>query len=217
MPRRAYTYHYLYKTTNLINEKFYVGMHSTDNLEDGYLGSGKYLRNSINKYGRDNFKHEILEFFKNRKDLVFKEENYVNANFIKDPLCMNIKKGGIGGLVDAQHFINWNGGTGQLGRNKQKWLYENDPIFKKKKNDISIKNLSGRTWNDNCPSGAFKGKKHTSETKFKMRKKASERIGEKNSQFGTCWIRKFGANKKIKKDDLAFYLLNGWIKGRKIG
>ena len=44
MPRRSKTYHYIYRTTCLVTGKFYVGMHSTDNLDDGYLGPGKILR-----------------------------------------------------------------------------------------------------------------------------------------------------------------------------
>lgn len=39
--------------------------------------------------------------------------------------------------------------------------------------------------------------------------------GENNSQFGTCWITKDEINKKIKKEDLETYLLDGWLKGRK--
>jgi len=86
--------HYLYKTINMINEKFYVGMHSTDDLNDGYLGSGKYLRRSINKYGKENFKIEFLEFFNNRNDLIERERDFVSTNFIKDSLCMNLRTGG---------------------------------------------------------------------------------------------------------------------------
>jgi group I intron endonuclease len=97
MPRRPKKYHYLYKTTNTINQKFYIGMHSTDNLDDQYLGSGKYLRNSIKKYGRDKFKIEFLEFFESRKSLIEREEFIVNSDFIKDPLCMNLRTGGTGG------------------------------------------------------------------------------------------------------------------------
>ena len=54
--------HYLiYKTTNLLNGKIYVGQHRTSNLDDGYLGSGTKLLNSVKKYGRKNFKVDVLE------------------------------------------------------------------------------------------------------------------------------------------------------------
>ena len=43
--------HYNYITTNKINGKRYVGMHSTDNIDDKYLGSGQLLIKAINKYG----------------------------------------------------------------------------------------------------------------------------------------------------------------------
>ena len=46
--------------------------------------------------------------------------------------------------------------------------------------------------------------------------KKSKNVGQKNSQYGTCWITKLGKNKKIKKDLLEFYLNQGWIQGRKI-
>lgn len=40
--------------------------------------------------------------------------------------------------------------------------------------------------------------------------------GEKNSQYGTCWIHNNKENKKIKKEELENYINIGWIKGRKI-
>lgn len=53
--------HYLvYQTTNLLNGKIYIGQHQTDNLNDGYIGSGVELNLDIEKFGRDNFKREII-------------------------------------------------------------------------------------------------------------------------------------------------------------
>ncbi len=69
MPRKHYQYHYIYKTTNILNDKFYIGMHSTNDLNDGYQGSGKRLRYSINKHGRKAHTTEILEFLPDRESL----------------------------------------------------------------------------------------------------------------------------------------------------
>ena len=57
-------YHYIYKTTCKLTNRYYYGMHSTDNLEDGYKGSGTRLKYSINKHGLENHCCEKLEFFK---------------------------------------------------------------------------------------------------------------------------------------------------------
>ena len=62
-------YHYFYKTTCLITNRYYYGMHSTDNLDDNYIGSGMRLWHSINKYGRENHICEKLEFFDTREKL----------------------------------------------------------------------------------------------------------------------------------------------------
>jgi hypothetical protein len=44
-------FHTVYRTTNLVNGKFYIGVHKTDDPNDGYLGSGKLIGRAFQKYG----------------------------------------------------------------------------------------------------------------------------------------------------------------------
>ena len=55
-------YYYFYKITNNINGKYYYGVHSTTNINDDYMGSGKYLHRAYNKYGQSNFTKEIIKY-----------------------------------------------------------------------------------------------------------------------------------------------------------
>lgn len=69
------TFNFVYITTNLINGKQYIGDHSTNNLDDHYLGGGVYLNRSIKKYGKENFKREILEQFGTKKEAFDAQKN----------------------------------------------------------------------------------------------------------------------------------------------
>jgi len=90
-------FHIIYKTTNLINGKIYIGAHSTSVLNDGYLGSGKYLKRAIKKYGIENFKREILHLFNTKEEMFSKEREIVTVDFIEENNTYNLKIGGSGG------------------------------------------------------------------------------------------------------------------------
>jgi hypothetical protein len=90
-------YHYIYKTTCIITDRFYIGIHSTNNINDSYIGSGKILQHSIKKYGKEKHIFEILEYFDNRTQLSIREKELVNENLLKNNNCMNIVLGGGGG------------------------------------------------------------------------------------------------------------------------
>ena len=64
--------HFTYQTKNMLNEKNYVGIHSTKNLNDGYLGSGIALQKAIRKYGKENFTMIPLAFFDSRNEALEK-------------------------------------------------------------------------------------------------------------------------------------------------
>lgn len=87
-------YHYIYKTTNLVNGKYYIGVHSTDNIDDGYLGSGTALQSAVQKHGQENFVREILEFVDTAEEKWLAEIRYVTLEVVKDPNSYNQAAGG---------------------------------------------------------------------------------------------------------------------------
>jgi len=87
-------YHFIYKTTCIITGRWYIGMHSTDDLGDGYLGSGKQLWNSIQKHGKKAHICEVLEFCENRILLRERERMIVSSDVVCHEDCMNLVEGG---------------------------------------------------------------------------------------------------------------------------
>ena len=194
-------YHFIYKTTNLLNNKYYVGMHSTSNLKDGYLGSGKRLRYSIRKYGESNFKLEILEFFSTREELIKRERELVNEDLIKDFNCLNLKPGGSGGWCNLDHQKR-----ATKGANKRRLELLVINLEFKQKYSQKCRERNIKQYEEGTRKRDFQydwtGKKHKPESIQKMKKvKEGHGKGETNSQFGTMWITDGSKNKKIKKED----------------
>ncbi len=98
-------YYYLYKITNKINGKIYIGVHKAKKINDGYMGSGKVIRSAIEKHGVENFEKEILEFFDDRTSMYDREKEVVNAEFLMREDTYNLRRGGTGGF----DFINETG------------------------------------------------------------------------------------------------------------
>jgi len=213
-------YHFIYKTTCEVNGKYYYGMHSTDDLNDGYVGSGTRLWHSIKKHGQENFKLEILEFCENREVLKRREAELITEEVLKDPSCMNLKIGGEGGFT-REATIKSN--TSELGLKKCR---KGGIASIKKNKDKLVKRLTEnnfKRWSSSREEMltyqrkaiAKAASKESSAKRKETLAKIEHQQGNKNSQFGTCWIfHELVGNKKCKRDLLPEYLEQGWMKGR---
>lgn len=87
----------IYKTTNLINGKIYIGKDVKN--KKSYLGSGTILKKAIEKHGKENFLKEIIEYCKNNDELCKREIYWIKKlNSTNKNIGYNISKGGNGGV-----------------------------------------------------------------------------------------------------------------------
>ena len=248
----------VYQITNKLNNKIYIGVHITENIKDKYMGSGSNIKKAIKEFGIENFEKIVLFNFNNKDEMLEKEKELVNDEFIKNGDTYNIILGGGFNTENIVVVKDKYGNNQSVHKTDPRYLSgelmcinnclinvkdENNNIFKININDdrflsgelVSINKgtLNVKDRNNNIIqvsvddpryiSGEllpiWTGRKHTEETKRKIGEKNSlHQKGEKNSQFDTCWIYNLNIkeSKKIKKSELDEWLLNEWLKGRKI-
>ena len=255
-------YHYFYEIRNNINGHFYYGIHSTDDFDDGYMGSGKRLNYAYKKYGIENFTKTILKEFDTREEAAAYEAEIVTETLVKDDNCYNCTLGGdmvalnIGKVVCLDKETNeWitipqeeyyknkdkysmpnTGYVYCLNKNGESILVTQEEYKKGKEqglyttastNKISVKDKYGKRFlvdktDPRYISGElvnfWQDRKHTEQSKEKMRKAhIGKHVGEKNQNYGKCWITKDEMNKSIPKKDLEKWIAEGWVKGRYAG
>ena len=94
--------HFVYKTIYK-NGRYYIGRHSTENIDDGYLGSGKWIQGIKNK---NNLSREIIAWAEDTESLLILEDKHIEEHF-DDPLNMNILKSSRGFPAGEEHpFFN---------------------------------------------------------------------------------------------------------------
>lgn len=146
-------YNYIYKITNLTNGKIYIGKHSTDNLDDGYFGSGKLIKQSIQKRGIENFKKEYLVFTDNEERLNWFERYYIKKyKTYNSSNGYNLTKGGDGTLGMTSP------NKGKFGR--LKGIKRSEETKKRISESLKGKTKGRIPWN--------KGISHSDETKKKI-------------------------------------------------
>lgn len=117
--------HTLYKTTNIKNGKFYIGVHTTndvgfgtDSWIDPYVGSGKLVLRVLKRYGRSIFDVEVIAYFDNEDFAYDAERDLVTEELVKSRKCYNTVLGGgkppiitseIARVAQANRKLNGNG------------------------------------------------------------------------------------------------------------
>lgn len=201
--------YYLYQITNLINNKIYVGVHRTENLDDGYMGSGKHLKASQEKYGIENFRKDILEYFESSDAMFLREAEIVTPDFLQRPDVYNLRVGGFGGFdhinSNAEKFLE----AKHRGWATRQQLYmkkfRENPEFASAMRELAREHM--------LESGK---KSHTPEANAKRQesyKDIQHQQGSKNSQYGKMWITDETESRSVSKNET---IPEGWRKGRVI-
>jgi hypothetical protein len=164
-------YYILYQTTNLINNKIYIGIHKTSDLDDGYLGSGTLLKKSIEKHGRANFIRTIISYVDTYEDLITLERQIVNEEFVLRRDTYNLELGGRGGKI---------------------WTPElRDKMSKTKK--ASYGNNEYTVWNKGLKTGPWTEERKTS--------RKGINVGENNPMYGKACHYKMSSDEKQRWAD----------------
>ena len=150
--------HTVYKTVNILDGKYYIGKHSTSDINDDYLGSGIYLENAIKQHGRKFFKKVVLFVFDNEKAAYDKEAEIVNSDFVKS-------------------HDNYNSHVGGTGIAQSVRLFHDRPEYRQKRSDI-MRGIPKTEEHKQKISNSHKGKlghKHSEETKKQIRRTNSRK------------------------------------------
>jgi group I intron endonuclease len=202
----------VYLTINLINNKKYVGSHCTDNLNDNYLGSGKILHIAIRKYGKKNFKKQILKECESAEESRNLEEFYINQYNTLTPNGYNISITGGSGISGK----SWGNHTEKTKKHLSESLSgEKNGFYGKKHTEETKKKIGDKNRNKkHSPETiekmklAHRGQKLTEEHKRKI---SESRKGEKNPMYGKpSPMRGKKHTKETKKK------ISNTLKGRKL-
>ena len=213
----------VYKTTNKINGKIYIGCHKTENLDDGYMGSGIMLKRAIAKHGLENFVKEILHVFATPEEMFETEKMLV----VMGPSSYNLKEGGSGGfdyinrkllggrqLLGQREFMRrWQDPEYRKEISRQRKIRCSSPEYKRRCSERQLAR-SKRERELGIVRQPFIGKRHSPETKKKIGAATSRaQSGSGNSQYGMMWITNGRESARIRKTDS---IPEGFRRGRVI-
>lgn len=166
----------IYKTTNQVNGKIYIGQDKYNN--PNYLGSGKILHLAFQKYGIENFKKEIIEKCESIEKLNEQEKYWINYyNSTDRKIGYNIALGGQGGDTISNHP-----NKEEIKKRHSNWMKENNPTIGRKKDEDEIERWKnsyvGKYLGKNNPNYGKKRNEETKELQSKIRKEWHSNLSE---------------------------------------
>lgn len=187
-------FYYVYQITNLVNAKIYVGVHKSKSLNDGYMGSGKIIKNAIEKYGISNFKKDILEFFETSEAMYAKEKEIVTDEFLLREDTYNLRRGGTGGfdyIISTNNHISVHN-KGKIQSREQIEKRINTTKRRYESGDLDhIKNASRHRMLINNPMASEIARKAVSEANTGVAKSEEHKKNISNSMIGKNKGKKF--------------------------
>jgi len=197
-------YYGIYKITNKVNGKMYIGQHTTDDLDDGYMGSGDIMKKALKKYGKEAFAKEWLEFAENAEDLNYLERMYVDEEWLARPDVYNLALGGSKpSLTDSIRK--------KISATMRKHLStkENHPMYGK---HLSKEQKEKQRVSHLGQPSPMKGKHLSEETRRKLSEKRKE-LCRQNPHISSRNSGKHWYNNGVKSK-LAFECPKGYKEGR---
>jgi hypothetical protein len=170
-------FHYIYKTIDK-NGKYYIGRHSTNNLEDGYMGSGVWVKKHKDK---TRLKKIIVEFCETFDDLLQKEQKYINEH-IDDPHNMNFNNSSSGWAFGHLNIAHRKDVKEKL---RSRMLSDNP--MKNGHKEESKEKIKLAMLGSNNP---FYGKSHSIETREKISKKNTGKVWNETQRKNLSEVRK---------------------------
>lgn len=189
-------YGYIYLTTNLINNKKYIGQHKATKFSQKYLGSGTLIRQAIRKYGKSSFSVELLCECDSPQEMSDKEKYYIHLyNAVQDESFYNIEQGG--SFYDSSCYERMQQSAKNRKSNNEgnRCMYRGDEYIRVPANQVDAYLQDG--W-------SFGGRKHSNESKQNHSHARDDRLLYTNGS----------VTKYIKQDEVDFYKSQGFYPGR---
>jgi hypothetical protein len=219
---------FIYKTTRVKDGAFYIGKHSTLNLDDGYLGSGYRIKASVKAHGKGAHRREILKFGMDEVDLRRLEQQELTEDVLTNPLCLNLAPGGQGGNIGGggffspEHKAAFHKGGGRATAAKA----SRDPVFAV---EMSARKSAGNKAHRMAATPEEKLRLVTTQRlateAAKLPAAKAKRVttyavtghskGANNPNYGRKWMNNGIINKGVLIGEVDQFLNNGYVMGRK--